>query len=136
MSADKNIVNIREALLGAQLDSKVGIAIVCLAGNDDFALYAAELAPGKSVTAHYHSKGVEIYHVLEGAGIMHTGIAEDINRVRWNKPLKVKAGDCFNVEEREVHQLQNTGDKRLLVVFGCPNAHLNQDRFIVEGAAR
>jgi mannose-6-phosphate isomerase-like protein (cupin superfamily) len=136
MVAEKEIVNMTEALRCAQLDSKVGIAIVRLAGNDDFALYAAELAPGKAVTAHYHSTGVEIYFIAEGDGIMHTGLVKDKNLVQWNKPLTVKTGDCFNVEAREVHQLQNTADKRLLVVFGCPNSHLNQDRFIVNGAAK
>jgi mannose-6-phosphate isomerase-like protein (cupin superfamily) len=136
MATDKEIVNMAEALRRAQLDSKVGIAIARLAGNDDFALYAAELAPGKAVTAHYHNKGLEIYQIVEGKGIMHTGLAIDRNQVQWNKALAVKAGDCFNVPEREVHQLQNTGDKRLLVVFGCPNSHLNQDRFIVEGIAK
>lgn len=136
MAAEKKIVNMAEAIQRAQLDSKVGIAIVRLAGNDDFALYAAELAPGKAVTAHYHNRGVEIYQIVEGEGIMHTGLVNTDNHVSWNKPLAAKAGDCFNVEELEVHQLQNTEDKRLFVVFCCPNAHLNQDRFIVEGIAK
>lgn len=58
--------NIYEDLKNAKKDEAVGIRSIRLSGDDDFALYAAEIDGNKSIGAHYHTKGNEIYQVVEG----------------------------------------------------------------------
>ena len=133
MTTKLDVSNIYETIKSGKEDSLVGISIGKLTGNEDFALYATEIAPYKSVGAHYHTKGNEIYQIIEGDAVMNIGKVGLENQVEWNNPVVVKKGDCFTVLEGQVHQLKNTSDKKLIIVFGCPNTHLTDDRYIVQG---
>lgn len=125
--------NLYEKIEGAKLDGVVGIRIVHLTGSDEFSLYGAEIAPSRKVGAHYHKSGIEMYKIVEGNGIMHTGFPDVDNNVNWHNAMRVKKGDCFTVNEGEVHQLVNENDSRLIAIVCCPKSHLSSDRIVVKG---
>ena len=126
------ISNLYEALKRAPFDAVVGIRIVLLTGTEMFSLFGAEIAPGKRVGAHYHTKGSEIYQIIEGEGIMLLGKRHG-ERVIWDEPFNVSRGDCFTVDEGLIHQLINTVNEPLRVIFGCARSHLSEDRIVVDG---
>jgi len=133
MSTTPVVTNFTESLKTAQMDPAVGIRIVKVTGNDQTGLYVAELGASRSVTAHYHKNGSEIYQIIYGEGIIHTGLPSGNDTVTWNQSADLKSGDCFMVEEGQVHQLENTGSEPMIACFVCPAAHIGHDRFIVSG---
>ena len=114
----------------------MGIRIVKVTGDDHTGLFVAELAPHRSVTAHYHKNGSEIYQIVRGEGTIHTGLPSGNDSVTWNRSVELKSGDCFTVTEGQVHQLENTGSEPMIACFVCPAAHIGDDRFIVRGAVQ
>lgn len=134
MSAYPKVNNFFELVKTARTDPAVGIRIVKVTGDEPMGLYVAELEPHRSVTAHYHRAGSEIYQIVQGEGKIHTGVPSSDDAVAWNTPVDVRSGDCFTVQEREVHQLENTGSSPMIAIFVCPAAHIGHDRFIVQGA--
>ena len=127
------ISNLSKVLETAEVDPAVGIRVSYLTGGDDFSIFGAEIAPYKKVGAHYHESGHEIYQIIEGSGVMHIGLPNAGGDVNWTKSLQVKTGDCFTVNEGEVHQLINDSADKLVAVFCCPKSHLSTDRIIVDG---
>lgn len=127
------INNIYSAIESAPIDEAVGIRLVHLTGSDDFALFAAEIGPNKKVGAHYHESGLEIYQVVEGEGIIHIGKPDSNNAVQWTDSQKVTPGDCFTVNEGDVHQLVNIQNRRMLVIVGCAASHVTTDRIVTKG---
>jgi mannose-6-phosphate isomerase-like protein (cupin superfamily) len=136
MSACPKGNNFWELVKTARTDPAVGIRIVRVTGDDLMGLYVAELEPHRSVTAHYHCSGSEIYQIVHGEGKIHTGVPSSHDSVVWNASVDVRSGDCFTVEEREVHQLENTASSPMIAIFVCPAAHIGNDRFIVKGAVQ
>lgn len=136
------ITNISKTLKNAKMDKKVGIKIVKLTGDDKCGMYVAEIAPGKSVRPHYHGKGVEIYQILKGQGIMKIGkviksfdsdsLRSEPSGSKTGQGKKVKSGDCFSIFGGEVHQLFNKAKTKLILLFICPDSHMNKDRFFIE----
>jgi hypothetical protein len=55
------VANIYRSLENAETDPRVGIRIIQVTGDDTMGLYSAELEPGKRITAHFHTHGIEIY---------------------------------------------------------------------------
>ncbi|MBW1894389.1 MAG: hypothetical protein JRI91_11940 [Deltaproteobacteria bacterium] len=138
MNRNTIVNNLYEIIESAPLDEAVGIRLAHLTGNAEFSLFAAEKGPKKKVGAHYHKSGIETYQIVEGEGIMHLGKPDsdntvDNNTVQWTDSFNVKKGDCFTVNEGEVHQLVNTLDQKLIIVAGCSKAHVTTDRITVEG---
>ena len=133
MSTPPIVTNFFELLKTAQMDSAVGIRIVKVTGDDHTGLYVAELGSHRSVTAHYHKNGSEIYQIVRGEGTIHTGLLSGNDSVIWNKSADLNSGDCFTVKEGGVHMLENTGSEPMVACFVCPAAHIGQDRFIVRG---
>jgi mannose-6-phosphate isomerase-like protein (cupin superfamily) len=134
MSADPSVINFFQQVKTAPIDPKVEIRIVKVTGDDDIGLYVAELPPHRSVTAHYHRTGSEIYQIVQGVGKIHTGLPTSDNVVTWNRSVAVRIGDCFTVQEGEVHQLENTGSLPMIAIIICPAAHIGNDRFIIKEA--
>lgn len=128
-----SIQNIYEKIKSAPLDPAVGIRVVPLVGDDAFMLFAAEIGPRKRVGAHFHGTGLEIYQIVEGRGEMHIGKPLGDGQTHWRATALVEKGDCFTVQEGEVHQLINDHDERLIALFGCPKSHLSTDRTMVQG---
>lgn len=133
MAQDPRVTNLYEIIESAPLDEAVGIRIAPLTGSDEFSLLVAEIGPKKKVGAHYHESGIETYQIVEGEGVMRLGNPGENNTVIWSDPFQVKTGDCFTVEEGEVHQLENTLDNRLIIVVGCSKSHVTTDRITVNG---
>jgi quercetin dioxygenase-like cupin family protein len=125
------IKNWHSALNEAVLDDKAGIRIAKLVGNDDFSMYVTEILPKATVNAHYHSHGIEIYHILSGQGVIYTGAPINDNQTNWNESAIVKDGDFFVIEPGMVHQLKNPFEESLILIFGCPISHLSTDRVVV-----
>jgi len=134
MSAPLNVINFFEHVKTAKIDPAVGIRIAKVTGDDLMGLYVAELGPHRSVTAHYHQDGSEIYQIVHGEGKIHTGVPMSDDVVAWNTSVWVRSGDCFTVQEGEVHQLENTGSLPMIAIIVCPAAHIGHDRFIVPEA--
>jgi len=133
MQTQISIENIYEKIKSAPLDPAVGIRVVPLVGDDAFTLFAAEIGAHKRVGAHFHGTGLEIYQIVEGRGEMHIGKPLGDGQTAWYASATVQKGDCFTVQEGEVHQLINDHDERLIALFGCPKSHLSTDRTMVKG---
>jgi mannose-6-phosphate isomerase-like protein (cupin superfamily) len=133
MKISSKINNLYQVIKSANLDETVGIRIGYLTGSDAFSFYGAEIAPFKKVGAHFHESGIEIYQIVQGQGTMHTGIPDENLEVAWQDSFAVQQGDCFTIEEGEVHQLDNDNDHPLLLVVGCPESHLSTNRTVVTG---
>jgi mannose-6-phosphate isomerase-like protein (cupin superfamily) len=118
----------KKALATAVLDSTVGIRIAPLTDNISFGMYVTEILPGKKVSAHYHQEGSEVYEIIHGKGTLYTAPSESPSH---HTATAVNAGDFFNIDAKVVHQLVNTGDEPLILIFGCPGAHLGSDRVVV-----
>jgi len=134
MSAQPKVKNFFELVKTALTDPAVGIRIIKVTGDDLMGLYVAELESHRSVTAHYHRAGSEIYQIVHGEGKIHTGVTSSDDVVAWNASVDVRSGDCFTVQEGEVHQLENTGSLPMIAIIICQAAHIGHDRFIVKGA--
>lgn len=126
------IKNIYKEVNEGNKDSAVGISLAHLAGDGAFSLYCTEISPNSRVGAHYHSTGTEFYQILEGEGYIYFGYPDSTQIVSWEKPKKVTKGDFFMVEEGQVHQLHNTTEEKLVVIFGCSKNHITTDRTMVE----
>jgi mannose-6-phosphate isomerase-like protein (cupin superfamily) len=124
-------VNLFQRVQDAPLDQKTGIRITRITGDDTCSLYAAEIAPETRLRPHYHEHGIELYQILEGAGIMKTG-KQSQSVIVWEEEFPVTKGDCFTIAEGMVHQLANPYDVPLLAAFVCPPSHVAGDRYFVE----
>ena len=108
-------------------DSTVGIKIAKLAGDSQFATFLTAIDPGKSVNPHYHKNGDEHYHIISGHGEMTLiDVASKKETV-----TSVNEGQSFVVPANTLHQLKNTGQQALTLMFSCPESHLKEDRFIL-----
>ena len=129
-----NIFNWKIALQSAVLDISVGIRIAPLtSASEEFCIFVTEILPGKKIGAHYHQKGIEIYGILQGEGTLNTADPIPEKNLCQNiKSIAVKTGDFFNINSGIAHQLKNTADEPLILIFGCPPDHLNSDRILVD----
>ncbi len=128
------IRNWRTVLGAAELDPAVNIRIAALTDNTEFNLYVTEILPGLSVGAHSHNEGIEVYEILQGMGVLHTLkiTNENTKAPELIQHTTVKAGDFFEIPARVIHQLENNGNTPLILIFGCPPAHLSTDRVLAQ----
>ena len=108
-------------------DTAVGIKIAKLAGDAEFSTYLTVIDPGKAVSAHYHKDGDEHYHIIRGQGEMT--LTDMVSRLTTT--TSVGAQSSFVVPENTLHQLKNAGTEPLVLMFSCPQSHLDQDRFLL-----
>lgn len=125
------ITNLDQSMASAVLDSSVGIAHAALAGGADFRLHITKLLPGAKVKAHRHFVGEEVYIISSGCGTLYTGTVNEMGTEVWNDPISVQGGDTFSISAKMLHQLHNTGEAPLVLIFGCPDSHLSTDREVV-----
>lgn len=127
----------RQMLANAILDDKVRIRHAALEGNEQWREHVASIQV--SVGCHFHKTGNEDYSIVQGSGVMHFGKVEMIDGkpsvTSWLK-LEVKTGDAFTIPEGYAHQLVSTGEEELVIVFACPDSHLNDelDRTLLDNA--
>jgi len=121
------IVDWNQEISGAKTDPAVGIQIATLLKSDKEGTYITVIPPGASVKPHYHQHGDEHYHIISGEGEMH--LQSVLSKESIIK--KVKAKNSFTIPENVIHQLINTGDQPLTLIFTCPLSHLSEDRFVI-----
>lgn len=126
-----DIRNIKNELKNASVDTRAGIKLIKLTGDINTSVFAAEIKPKTMLNPHFHKKGIEIYQVLEGEGMMNVGEMKN-NNIIWNNKFKVKQGDFFSIQEQKIHQIVNDSENPLVTVFTCPESHLGKDRFFVK----
>ena len=67
----------------------------------------ARFPPGQIAAAHAHQDMIEVFYVQEGAGEMWVdGVARGL-----------ETGACVAVEPGETHEIRNTGDAELVLVY-------------------
>ncbi len=121
------LIEWKVALAQAAYDAAAGISIARLTGDDGFATYLAEIAPGKSVSPHYHKAGDEHYHIVGGAGEIRLASVDGGPK----RAMRVAAGVSFVVPANTIHELINTGDTILVWMFSCAASHLTDDRCLL-----
>jgi len=109
-------------------DETVGISFAHLLDGEGLSFYVTDIVPGETITPHYHNDGSEIYVILSGQGMMHTWAATGYSR----SSHLVKRGDTFKLAPGTVHQLENNGIGKLILLFACHPSHLTDDRIVVE----
>lgn len=125
----------REPLHHTTADEKVGIRHAAIRGDAAYRTHVAQIP--KQVGCHYHSQGDEDYAVVQGRGILFFGKVEggEVKPQEW-RSLAVETGDTFVIPEGFAHQLRKTGEEDLIILFGCPDSHLDDlaDRFMLPDA--
>jgi mannose-6-phosphate isomerase-like protein (cupin superfamily) len=123
----------RERLALVETDATVGIRHAAISGSADYRTHVAAIPV--QVGCHYHAEGDEKYAVVEGQGILYFGKIENgqVRPESW-RSIAVSMGDSFIIPEGYAHQLRKTGEGDLTIVFGCPDSHLENDRFMLEDA--
>ncbi len=127
---DIEIINWKQAIATAKSDPIAGIKIAHLSGDGLFSLYVTSIPSKQYVNPHYHEAGIEIYQIVEGAGLLHLAIPGKQRQYIDRRTLSVKTGDCFTIYPNTLHQLENNTSAPLALIFGCPNTHLSTDRII------
>jgi mannose-6-phosphate isomerase-like protein (cupin superfamily) len=127
----------RERLGAAQTDLSVGILHTDLSGDSDYRLHVASIP--SQVGCHFHAIGNEDYAIVAGCGTLHWGKVSKVKgayQVSWEQPVAVETGDSFVIPEGYAHQLRSRGEENLVILFGCPDSHLNdtQDRTLLPDA--
>ncbi len=122
-------LNIKNLFDQLRKDEKSDIqTLELIKGSRSFLI--AELKAGKTLSAHYHNEGSEIYHILSGRGKMEIGTLSG-TKVIWKEHFDVTPNDLFEVKDRVVHRLSNDGDENLKIVFVTPPSHLGEDRIFI-----
>lgn len=111
------------SLASAEADPAVGIRHAQVAGDEQRRVHVA--AVPQQVGCHFHAHGDEDYAVVQGMGTLHWGEARDDKQVQWEKPVEVNTGDSFTIPEGFAHQLRRRGDTDLVILFACPDSHLD-----------
>ncbi|MBU1193666.1 MAG: cupin domain-containing protein [Proteobacteria bacterium] len=93
-------------------------------------VFIARLLPKKTLSAHYHTEGSEIYQILSGKGQMNTGKLSE-GRIIWHDSFHIESGDIFEIKPGIVHQLSNKNQKDLDIIFITPPSHLGEDRIFI-----
>ena len=143
LKSDNTCLNVDESEWKEKLsittpDPIVGIYHAPLRGNEDYRLHVASIP--EKVGCHFHRKGNEDYAVVSGSGTLHWGKVSESGgnyTVSWETPVNVESGDNFVIPEGYAHQLAKRGESNLIILFGCPDSHLddNQDRTILPDAS-
>ena len=127
----------KNALSQAKPDPVVHIRHAAIGGNADYRIHVAAIL--QKVGCHFHAHGNEDYAIVSGHGTLHWGkVVPSSNgpNVVWEKPVDVDTGDSFVIPEGYAHQLAKHGEEDLIILFGCPDAHLDDsiDRTILPNA--
>lgn len=127
----------RTVLEEVRLDSAVGIAHAVIGGDESYRTHVAAIP--ERVGCHFHKVGTEDYAVVAGQGTLHWGVVDAQSspyRVIWNEPVDVQAGDSFVIPEGYAHQLVRRGDQPLVILFACPDSHIDDanDRILLPDA--
>ena len=82
----------------------------------------ATVAPGSSTVLHFYQKAEEIYHILDGAGVVIVG----------SEQVEVNSGDTLCIPSGTRHKINNTGEKTLKLLCCCSPAYSHDDTELLE----
>ncbi|RPJ77826.1 MAG: cupin domain-containing protein [Alphaproteobacteria bacterium] len=91
-------------------------------GNSTQSLAEATVPAGGKTFLHKHSASEEIYHIMEGSGIMTLGSEE----------VEVKKGDTICIAPGNPHRIQNTGNMPLKILCCCAPAYSHDNTELLE----
>jgi mannose-6-phosphate isomerase-like protein (cupin superfamily) len=91
-------------------------------GNFSQSLAEARVTPGNSTLLHSHNLTEEIYHILEGTGILTLG----------HETIEVKSGDSVCISPGTLHNITNTGENELRFLCCCSPAYSHDDTVLSE----
>ena len=77
----------------------------------------AEVAPGQSTRLHRHPVAEEVYHVLDGAGILQLG----------DERIAVVPGDIIRIAPNQPHRIEAKSDGPLRFLCICQPAYRDED---------
>lgn len=90
-------------------------------GNRAQSLAEARVAIGACTRAHRHRLSEELYHVLEGEGLLH----------RDGEAVQLFPGDTACIPPGTVHWIENTGAGPLRFLCSCSPAYSHDDTELV-----
>jgi mannose-6-phosphate isomerase-like protein (cupin superfamily) len=84
-------------------------------GSERMSLAEATVLPGSATILHVHRASEEIYHKLQGRGIMTLG----------GKTFEVSEGDSILIRPGVPHRIENSGEGSLKILCCCspPYSH-------------
>lgn len=91
-------------------------------GNHAQSLAEAIVPVGATTRLHRHHQTEEIYHFIEGQGLMTLG----------DQMFDVKRGDSVCIHPGTPHRVQNTGGKPLKILCSCSPAYSDSDTELLE----
>ncbi len=86
-------------------------------GNANLSLAEAIVPVGFTTFLHRHRQSEEIYHILEGQGLMTVG----------EERFEVRAGDTICIPPGTPHQIQNIGEVPLRFLCCCAPPYAHED---------
>jgi len=90
-------------------------------GNKNQSLAEAIIPVGCETLSHRHNQSEEIYHIIEGSGLMVLG----------KEQFEVTAGDTVCMLPGEAHCIKNTGEAPLKLLCCCSPPYSHEDTDIV-----
>lgn len=94
-------------------------------GNLNQSLAEATVPPGKRTLPHFHAETEELYHVLQGAGLMTLG----------QEQFPVAAGDTVLIRPGMPHCIEATGSEPLRLLCCCAPAYTHEDTVLLPRVA-
>ena len=91
-------------------------------GPANQSLAEARVPPGANTLAHHHVLSEEIYHILEGVGLMTLG----------SEQFDVSVGDSVLIPPGTSHCIHNPGNTTLRFLCCCSPAYAHQDTVLEE----
>ncbi len=92
-------------------------------GNKQQSIAEAIVAPGSSTLLHKHQKAEEVYHIINGVGMMTLGSEE----------TEIKTGDTICIPPGTEHMIRNTGKKKPLKLLCCCSPAYSHDDTVLVG---
>ena len=91
-------------------------------GNLLQSLAEATIAPGMETRLHKHIQSEELYHIIQGEGLMT--LASD--------NFLVRTGDTICIQPGTAHKIKNTGALPLKILCCCAPAYAHTDTLLTE----
>jgi mannose-6-phosphate isomerase-like protein (cupin superfamily) len=88
-----------------------------LYGCGAMSLAESVISPGRRIELHKHHESEEIYHIIEGAGLMTLG----------GETFPVAVGDTILIPKGAEHQMTNTSKAALKLLCCCSPAYSHDD---------
>jgi hypothetical protein len=120
-----------KAALGRTNPDKSRLNLSKVISSENSSLFVGALHEGTSSAAIWHSKGEEIFQVLAGTAIIHSGKVEN-EKISWFDDIKVNEGDAFLISSKVVIQIEAGKEHPLIFSLFSPDSHLRDDRYFTE----